>query len=111
MGLDALCPLCARLVEVMLLRVECGGGVATQAQAVAFLPELQSVRFMAIHAGDTALVHPALEKRSPGIVLLALLSVGVVVRLRKQRQTVRHFERSADLPSFGNRGAAGVTSG
>ncbi|MBK8118831.1 MAG: hypothetical protein IPK39_06105 [Sulfuritalea sp.] len=32
---------------------------------------------MAIHAGDTVLVHPALLERTPGVDLLPLLAVGI----------------------------------
>ena len=64
-ALDALRALRARLVEVMLLRVERGGVVAARAQRIAFGAQLQRVRLVAVHAGDAALVHPGFAGTSP----------------------------------------------
>ena len=54
--------------------------VAARAQGVALGAQLSACGVVAVHAGDAALVHLALQERAPDVDLLALLTVGVVVR-------------------------------
>ena len=103
MAFDALRARRAGLVEVMLFRVECRSVVAAYAQSIALRTEIQRVRLMAVHAGNAALEHSALQERAPGIDLVALLPIGVIIRLREHCQPVRFFERRAGLPAVDNR--------
>ncbi|KFB72832.1 MAG: hypothetical protein AW09_001951 [Candidatus Accumulibacter phosphatis] len=93
----------------MLERIELGGSVTTGAQRVACGAQLLRVRLMAIHAGDTVLMHPALQERTPDIDLFTLLAIGMVVGRGKHRQAMAVFERCAGLAVFAERRAAGVT--
>src|SRR5258706_10326784 len=108
---DTLPAFAASFVKMMLFSIEYGGVVAAYTQRVAFCPQFQCMRFVAIHAGDPARVHFALQKRTPGVDLVALLAVGVVKGLCEHCQAMSFVQRGARLPAFGDGRAAGMTRG
>ena len=69
------------------------------------------MRLVAVHAGDAALEHAALQERTPGVDLFALLAVGVVVGRGQQRQAMRVLERRGGVLALGDRGAARMAGG
>jgi hypothetical protein len=55
---------------------------------------------MAVTAGDSLLVHPALQKRSVDVNLILNLPIGVVERFLQQCRTVGVHQRASVLIVF-----------
>ena len=70
-------------VEMMLLSVKFGGIVAARTQRIAFGAKFKRMRLVTVHAGNPVLEHLALAEGPPGVIFIALLSIGIISRLRK----------------------------
>ena len=64
MAIDALCSGAAWLVMMMFRDIEFRRQVALRAEPIALLAERQTVRLMAIGAGDAGMIHAALDERA-----------------------------------------------
>ena len=82
MTVHALRPFGILFVEMMLLSVKFCGIVAARTQRIAFGAKFKRVRLVTIHAGNAVLEHLALAEGTPGVIFVALLSVGIISRLR-----------------------------
>ena len=63
-AIDALCADAALLVMMMLRDIEFRRQMALRAEPIALLAERQTVRLMAIGAGDSGMIHAALDERA-----------------------------------------------
>ena len=70
-------------VEMMLLSVKFSGIVAARTKRIAFGAKFKRMRLVTIHAGYAILEHLALAERTPGVIFIALLSIGIISRLRQ----------------------------
>ena len=87
-------------MEMMFLGVKFFGSVTTGTQRIAFGAEFKRVRFVTIHAGNAMLEHFALTERTPGVILVALLPIGIISGLRQQCRVMRVFQRFAGQAAF-----------
>ena len=70
-------------MEMMLPGVKFCGIMAARTERIAFGTQFKRVWLVTIHAGNAILKHLALAEGAPGVVLVALLSVGIIGRLRE----------------------------
>jgi hypothetical protein len=75
---------------------------------IALCAQLAAVRLMAVAACDAARVHLALQERAPDVDLVALLAVGVIERIGKQRRAIVIEKRFARRIAFENLAASRV---
>src|SRR4030095_15368563 len=66
------------------------------------------MRLVAIAAGDSSLIHPALQERTPHVHLVALLPVGVIKTRREQRRAVVIEEAVSGAIALGDLRAASM---
>ena len=85
---DTLCGFGVRLVEVMLRPVVCGWQMTLCAQRIALGAQVTAVGLMAIRAGDSRLIHLALQERPILVHLIADLAVSVVERFIQERHAI-----------------------
>ncbi len=67
-----------RFMKVVRGRVECGGSMATRAQSIALIRELEAMGFVAVAAGDSGRIHLALQERPIHIHLILNLAITMV---------------------------------
>jgi hypothetical protein len=113
-AVDALRGGAARLVVMVLGRVEFRGHVALGAQRIAAGAQLRAARVVAIGAGDPGVRHAALQERAVFVDLAVDLPVGVIEARLKQRRTVGVEERCRPVSDSwrslcgGNEGGTGL---
>ena len=110
MTVHALRALGILFVEMMLFGVKFGGIVAACTQRITFGAQFKRMRLMAIHAGNAVPEHLALPEGTPGVILVALLPIGIIRRLREQCRVMRVFQRQAGQTAFNQRRAARMAS-
>src|SRR5689334_24781587 len=69
-------------------RVVRGRQMARGAHRVSFRAQFSGVWIVTIAARHAAGVHAALQKRAPNVILVALLTVGVVLRTAQERRSI-----------------------
>jgi hypothetical protein len=87
-AIDALCAGAALLVMMMLRDIEFRRQMALRAEPIALLAERQTVRLMAIGAGDSGMIHAALDERAIFEHLAVDLPIGMIEAGLKQRGQV-----------------------
>src|SRR5262244_2696602 len=95
----------------MRRRVESFGQVTMGAEGVASAIDLQTVRVMAVAAGDASTVHLALQKRPVLIHLILDLAISIIEALLQQRGTMGIHERSARHVAVVEDAAPGMAAG
>ena len=92
----------AQCVMMVRRRVVLARSMTLAAHGVAFDAQLLRVRVMAVAAGDTLAVHPALQPRTPDEDFVALLAVDVIQPRHHQRRQVVIHERRAGAVALGD---------
>ena len=95
MVIDALCAGAALLVMMMLRDVEFCRQMALRAKPIAFVAERQTMRLMAIGAGDASTIHAALDERSIFEHFAIDLPIGMIEAGLKHGRQIGIEERTA----------------
>ncbi len=110
MAVDALRARAARLVMGVGGDVELGWQMALRAKRIAFGPQGEAMRLMAVRAGDAGMMHAALQERAIFEHLAVDLPVGMIEAGLQQRRQIGVEEGRSDRRILGDDLAARMAS-
>ena len=111
MAIDALCAGAALRVMMMFRDIEFRRQMALRAEPIALRAERQTVRLMAIGAGDAGMIHAALDERAIFEHFAVDLPIGMIEAGLKQRGQIGIEESRAYGGILCDHLAAGMASG